>query len=249
MKNLIIKLGKTKLVLIITAVAIVLAIATDALIGYVLKHDINPAEDYLRAAIIPLFIAPIISWFFLNLLFEVNTLEQKMSRLAKFDELTGLLNRRAFYYACEALHEYAARNKQNYAVLSVDLDHFKRINDNLGHYAGDVVLRSFGDISNELSRKSDKVARFGGEEFVFFLPNTNLQEAQDFANRLYKKITKTQVLAEGNAIKYTVSTGIAVNEYTDELTLRDVLKHSDKALYQAKNNGRNQIVVYQNTSV
>lgn len=244
MRHTIFKLGRTKLVLAITVISIFLAVTFDIMIAEVLGHNLKPKEDYLRVAIIALLIAPSISWYLVGLLFELYKLEKKLMRLATYDELTGLFNRRAFYDSCDALHKYSIRTKRNYSILSVDLDGFKKINDDFGHASGDMVLSSFGKISNDLSRESDIVARFGGEEFIFFLPDTNLIEAQEFAKRLCKKIQMTDVIIDNNAIKYTVSIGIATNECIEDVALEELLKYSDKALYRAKNNGRNQIVMY-----
>lgn len=245
MRHTILKLGQIKLVFIITAIAIFLAITTDALIAEILRHNINPREDFLRAAIIPLLIAPFISWYLVGLLFELDKLEKKMTVLARYDDLTGLLNRRAFYDSAGALHKYSIRNKQNYAVLSVDLDYFKKINDKFGHSAGDAVLKSFGEISVSLSRSSDIIGRLGGEEFVFFLPNTNVIQAKEFAQRLYKKILITDIIFDNKDITYTISTGIAINECRENIPLENILQVSDIALYTAKNKGRNQIIVHE----
>jgi predicted signal transduction protein with EAL and GGDEF domain len=97
---------------------------TDALLAKILHHEFLASEDLLRAAIIPLLIAPFLSWYLVGLLFELDHLEQKMSLLATYDDLTGLLNRRAFFDSCEVLHKYSIRNKQNYSLLSVDIDYF-----------------------------------------------------------------------------------------------------------------------------
>jgi diguanylate cyclase (GGDEF)-like protein len=245
MKYEILKLSRIGLVLIITAIAVILAITTDMIIARLLNHDIEPLEDLLRAAIIPLLIAPFISWYLVGLLFELDRLEKKMTLLATYDDLTGLLNRRAFFGSCDAMHKYSIRNNKNYSVLSVDLDYFKKINDEFGHAGGDEVLKTFGKISNSLSRSNDIVARVGGEEFVFFLPNTNLKQAKEFSQRLYQKIQHTDVIVDKRCIKYTISTGIAINECIEDVELEEILKHSDKALYKAKNNGRNQIVMYE----
>jgi diguanylate cyclase (GGDEF)-like protein len=245
MKYEILKLSRIRLVLIITAIAVILAITTDMIIAHLLNHDIEPLEDLLRAAIIPLLIAPFISWYLVGLLFELDRLEKKMTLLATYDDLTGLLTRRSFFVSCDALHKYSIRNNKNYSVLSVDLDYFKKINDEFGHAGGDEVLKTFGKISNSLSRSNDIVARVGGEEFVFFLPNTNLKQAKEFSQRLYQKIQHTDVIVDKRCIKYTISTGIAINECIEDVELEEILKHSDKALYKAKNNGRNQIVMYE----
>ena len=245
MRHTILRFGRIKLVLIITVIAVLMAMATDTLLARILHHEFIVSEDLLRAAIIPLLIAPFISWYLVGLLFELDHLEQKMSLLATYDDLTGLLNRRAFFNSCEVLHNYSIRNKQNYSLLSVDIDYFKKINDKYGHATGDDVLKSFGQVSRELSRKSDVVGRLGGEEFVFLLANTNLKQANDFAHRLIEEVKATKVFSEDARIEYTISVGIAVNLCNDNSLLEETLKHSDKALYDAKNNGRNQVVVYE----
>lgn len=245
MRHATLKFGRIKLVLIITVIAVLLAMTTDILLAKILNHEIIVSEALLRAAIIPLLIAPFISWYLVGLLFELDHLEQKMSLLATYDDLTGLLNRRAFFDSCNVLHEYSMRNRQNYSLLSVDIDFFKKINDQYGHASGDEVLKSFGRVTSELSRKSDVAGRLGGEEFVFFLANTNLNQARDFAHRLSEEIKLTKVENENDPIAYTVSIGIAINRCDEDSSLEETLKRSDKALYTAKNNGRNQVVIYE----
>lgn len=168
-----------------------------------------------------------------------------MSILATYDDLTGLLNRRAFYESCKTIRNFSIRNKQAFCLLAVDLDFFKKINDNYGHSAGDAVLASFGLVATEVSRSSDVIGRVGGEEFAFFLPNTNLQQAEKFSQRLRTKIQSSQITSDGNIIQYTVSIGISINQSNETLSVDEVLKYADQALYKAKNTGRNQVAFYE----
>ena len=244
MNQKILKLGRIKLVLMITVIAVFLAITTDALIAEILSHDINLTEDLLRAAIIPLLIAPVISWYLVGILYELERLEKKMTLLANYDDLTGLLSRRAFYEACDILHKYSIRNKQNYSVLTIDLDYFKKINDKHGHAGGDEVLKLFGKVIKEFSRNSDLLGRVGGEEFSLFLPNTNLKQANDFSEKLRKAINSKRVFYSHIYIDYTVSIGISTNLCNKNIPLDKILKESDAALYLAKNKGRNQVAIH-----
>lgn len=131
-----------------------------------------------------------------------------------------------------------------FSVLSVDLDHFKSINDEYGHASGDKVLETFGDIAFQVARKSDLAGRMGGEEFAFFLPNTSAKQALDLSERLHEAIKKTTIEHDGCAIRFTLSIGIA--EFPKERVdnLEKSLSMADKAMYQAKKNGRNQSAIY-----
>jgi diguanylate cyclase (GGDEF)-like protein len=244
MKKQILKLGRNRLVLAITVTSTLMALVSDFTIAKVLGHNITPAEDLLRAAIIPFLIAPFVSWYLVGFLFELDKLEKKMSTLATFDDLTGAYNRRAFLKICESQHSYSLRKNEHYCLLMIDFDHFKKINDEYGHTAGDNVLASFGKISKELSRNSDVLGRLGGEEFAFFLPDTNVQQAREFAHRLQSIIKKTSIVFEGSRIKYTISIGIFMNFSNNEISLEEGLQKADKALYLSKKNGRNQISVF-----
>lgn len=244
MRHSVIKLGRIKLIFIITAISTFLAISIDYTIAQILNHSFEMSEDLVRASIIPLVIAPFISWYLVGILFEIDSLEKKMELLATYDDLTGFMNRRSFFNSCDVLHNYSMRNKQNYSIVSIDFDYFKKINDKYGHAAGDEVLSSFGRISGKLSRKSDILGRLGGEEFVFFLPDTNLNQARSFTEKLCEAIKNTKVTCNHTLVEYTISIGIAVNQCDANMTLEEVIKNSDEALYTAKNTGRNQTVLY-----
>jgi len=244
MKHRVIELGRKKLVLIVTLVSVFMAIVSDFTIAKILGHNILISEDLLRAAIIPLLIAPFVSWYLLGLLFELEKLEKKMSELATFDDLTKVYNRRSFHNICECLHNYSLRNKEKYSFLVIDLDHFKNINDEYGHAAGDKVLESFGKISQQLSRKSDVLGRIGGEEFAFFLSNTDKKHAGEFSNRLRQILSETHVVFEESCIQFTVSIGIFIYPCDETISFGKVMQNADKALYVAKKSGRNQISFY-----
>ncbi|MBL4772341.1 MAG: GGDEF domain-containing protein [Alcanivoracaceae bacterium] len=244
MKKKIQKLGKIKAVILITIISIVIVIALDVLIAKILNHELNQSEHLIRAALISIIIAPFVSAYLIGLIFAINTLENNITTLATYDELTGLLNRRVFYKACEKSHNYSIRNKQDYCILSIDMDDFKKINEKYGLAGGDQVLSVFGQLSLNVVRDSDIVARLGGEEFAFFLPNTNIEQAQILAERFCDKIRKKAVILGTQYIKYTVSIGISINHHNKDIPLEEALKMADDALHLAIEKGGNQVEVF-----
>lgn len=236
-------LGRIKSTILITLVAITLAVILDILLGKILGVPIG-SQDLTKACLIALIIAPFISWYPLGLLFKLDKLKKEMAILATYDDLTGLYNRREFNNQSEKLHQYSARHKQPYAILVIDLDNFKNINDQYGHPSGDSVLTEFGHILRQQSRSGDISGRLGGEEFGLFLPDTNLKQAENFAERLRETIASSQIACDNQLIQYTASIGVAGNASNPKLSIAQVFKNSDHALYIAKNNGRNQVSIF-----
>lgn len=174
---------------------------------------------------------------------EIHCLNRKLYEQANSDSLTGLYNRR---YFMQRLHEEISRSTRyhkSFSLLTVDLDHFKQINDNYGHATGDQVLTSVSNAIKESIRGSDISCRFGGEEFCILLPENNLQQALNEAERLRIKIELLQIERDGNEIAITASIGVAV--WHIGIHAEELLEHSDNALYQAKQSGRNQVRAYQ----
>lgn len=163
---------------------------------------------------------------------------QALQKLADTDSMTGLLNRRAFLpFAEDAWNDYK-RYDQTFSILMFDIDHFKRINDTFGHVAGDEVILAMGKIISAGIRATDKVARFGGEEFVVLLREADEAAALLMANRLRDKIAGTIVTAGKNRISFTSSVGCALGTASAR-DLEDVIQRADTALYKAKTSGRN----------
>ncbi|MFZ2404690.1 MAG: GGDEF domain-containing protein [Methylobacter sp.] len=157
------------------------------------------------------------------------------------DTLTGLPNRNAYN---ERLETELARWKRYHSPLSLivwDIDHFKNINDNYGHKAGDKVLLLIAKQLSDHSRTTDFISRFGGEEFTMLLPNTDIKAALVVANQLRKIIEKTGFNASGASVAITISCGIT--EFTDNDTDETAFDRADQALYQAKEQGRNRCCV------
>lgn len=170
---------------------------------------------------------------------ELEKANEKLKLLAQTDALTGISNRAHFMDIANIYFDIAKRNVSSLQVLSLDLDFFKQINDTYGHQAGDIVLVTFVEEISKLLRKSDIFGRIGGEEFCIVLQNTSRKGALSFAQRICKTIENTSVDFEGEKIKFTVSVGVA--DLEDEKSMLELIKKSDKALYKAKESGRNQV--------
>ena len=164
-------------------------------------------------------------------------------RLAAQDALTGVANRRALMLALERELARAARQRTPLALLMLDIDHFKRVNDHYGHLAGDQVLRHTVQVVGQRLRTQDLLGRYGGEEFLILLPDTDLAGAQQLGQLLCQAVQATRCDWHDQRIAVTVSIGISgvgVGEQTDWEAL---LLAADKALYRAKDNGRNRVEV------
>jgi|GEM_PF-1943890 len=171
---------------------------------------------------------------------------ERLACEARRDPLTGLANRRAFDESMLSVCSLARRHQQSLCVLSFDLDFFKRINDSYGHDGGDAVLRHVAASLQGLLRASDIAARFGGEEFVVALPQTQVNIALEVAERIRSSFAAQEVVFNGQAIRFTASFGLA-QVTQDELEVSEgihaALARADKALYVSKQEGRNCVTV------
>ncbi|MDG4554965.1 MAG: diguanylate cyclase [Candidatus Competibacter sp.] len=168
--------------------------------------------------------------------------ERKLRHLATTDPLTGLANRRQFLEQFGLELERFKRYAKPVALLMVDLDHFKQVNDQHGHAAGDAVLRHFAALARQALRKIDRIGRLGGEEFGALLPGTDEEGARQLAERLRKQVAESPAAAETGKIGFTVSIGITLFAPADTRT-DSILSRADHALYRAKNAGRNRVEV------
>jgi diguanylate cyclase (GGDEF)-like protein len=174
-----------------------------------------------------------------NLLRELEQVKVKLQTVAHYDALTNLPNRRAFndYFAEKLLHH--SQLKQSLAVMFLDIDHFKRINDSLGHDAGDELLKVVADRVRGVLRREDVIARLGGDEFCVLASLGNLAEARALSQRIMQRMKEPITLAGRNV---TMTTSIGISLYPDDgETCKELLKHADLALYQAKSSGRNNL--------
>lgn len=171
--------------------------------------------------------------------------QAKLEELATTDPLTGLLNRRFFFERFEEELDRAVRFNVPISVVMVDIDHFKHVNDHHGHLVGDQVLIEIAKRINSSLRKIDTVCRYGGEEFAILLPGTELSQAEQVAERVWRKVADTPIKRAGVEVNVSVSLGVANKEQKESMTGNILIDHADQALYAAKKAGRNQVKIYQ----
>lgn len=164
----------------------------------------------------------------------------RAEELAQLDPLTGLNNRRAFYDKTSALWSTALRNGRNASVMLMDIDSFKHINDTHGHAHGDQVLLAIAEKLKSSIRQGDVLARWGGEEFIVFMPETNPQEAKILAERLRTEIADIRVANPVGETAFTASFGVA-QKGSQHTTLDALIASADNLLYQSKQQGRNRV--------
>lgn len=168
-----------------------------------------------------------------------------LARLAAFDDLTGVYNRRSMSSALEAEVTRCVRYHHPLALLLLDLDHFKRVNDTYGHAAGDDVLRHFVQRVIPVLRATDILCRYGGEEFCVIMPETCQPNAVRAAERIRHLVEEEPFESDGFRIPVTVSIGLACLPQEFGGGPDALLEHADRALYEAKNSGRNRVVIFQ----
>jgi diguanylate cyclase (GGDEF)-like protein len=176
---------------------------------------------------------------------QVELLEQNdlLAKLARTDPLTGVYNRRFFIEALGREFDRSRRYENPLSLFIIDADHFKSINDLYGHDTGDSVLKALCDAGSSIFRKTDFFARIGGEEFEVILPHADQSQSYEVAERFLKRIEELTVKSEKGDVNFTVSIGIAsVDEQTKGV--ENLMKKADKALYLAKENGKNRIEAY-----
>ncbi len=173
---------------------------------------------------------------------EKTKLLQKLHSLASIDDLTRVYNRRYFFELFEIEIDRAQRKKQPLSLILIDLDKFKRVNDNYGHAVGDTVLKEVAAFCKNSLRRFDILGRYGGEEFIVFLPETKLSEAHMVAERIRTTIERTPITIGEKSLSITSSFGIASRESEAGITSDMLFALADKALYEAKEKGRNTVI-------
>lgn len=183
--------------------------------------------------------------------FDISThkqLESQLRELATCDSLTGLLNRRAFLERGTALLDHCRRHAKPCAVLMIDIDHFKRINDRYGHQTGDDSLRACAASIAGALREADILGRLGGEEFAALLPHSSTESAHLVAERIRDAISELQILSiASEPLRITVSIGMAEMAHRDA-GIETILAWADQALYRAKAAGRNKVLAYERST-
>ncbi|GAP08950.1 protein containing diguanylate cyclase (GGDEF) domain [Bellilinea caldifistulae] len=174
---------------------------------------------------------------------ETTRLIRRLDEQASTDELTGLLNRRSIMQIGSRLIEQLSSNGGWLGIVLMDLDHFKEINDSYGHQAGDTVLRCVGECLPKALRDEDVIGRWGGDEFVVFLPGADRPAAWQVAERLRAQVAACEPLKAVPTIRVSASFGVYAACVDGSVGMDDLMRAADQALYRAKNNGRNQSAV------
>ena len=172
----------------------------------------------------------------------VNHFQGRLEELATTDELTNLHNRRHFLNILEHEAVRATRYSHKVSLLMIDADHFKKINDNHGHQAGDIALQLMAKAIKDCLRQVDALGRLGGEEFAVLLPETGQEEAVEVAQRIRAAVESTPLRLHNQTLQVTVSLGVATSMH-GPVKVGTLLKKADMAMYQAKKQGRNQVCV------
>ena len=168
----------------------------------------------------------------------------RLHELSITDSLTGIFNRHHFFDLAEKELLRAERHQRHLSVVMIDLDHFKKVNDEFGHQVGDQVLQAVATRIHKNIRTIDIFGRYGGEEFVLLFPDTDLSSATKMAERLLALISAQPIDTQQGQVQVTISLGVAGHDPAKRITLDTLLDCADQALYDAKKAGRNQISIY-----
>ncbi|MCW5212623.1 diguanylate cyclase [Desulfobulbus sp. TB] len=174
---------------------------------------------------------------------------EQLKRLSTHDDLTGLYNRRHLVTSLEQEFSRCCCHGTELSLIMLDLDHFKSINDNFGHEFGDYVLKEFSKLLQISVHTSDLTFRFGGEEFIVLLPQIAALDAAETAEKIRRQCAETVIDDEKYAVKMTVSIGVTSYDKKMHTTASCMISFADKALYQAKEGGRNKIMIYRGKNI
>ena len=229
------RLGMLRVTFIMTVASAFLSVAVAWLLYRI--TDVGDVATHLKFAfIIPFFVTPGFSFLTALSLRESRRARRAAYEMARSDPLTGVANRRAFFEIDGEHRRAGDLVTEERALLFLDIDHFKKVNDTFGHEAGDAVLVHLADILRSHVRAGDIVARFGGEEFVIMARGCDSRHAQALASRILETVRSSQVMSAGQVIRYTVSIGLAVGGPDEHTT--DLLSGADAELYRVKEDGR-----------
>ena len=245
-KNWLLNLGKNRSVFLISLLSVVLAVLVAITLNY-FTRSVSLMEAISLSFAISIIVSPVIAWIFVGQFVRLEAAERHMRALATYDSLTGALSRQAFYYDVHHYLDNASYLNDHFVVMILDLDYFKRVNDERGHHVGDQVLKNFGRFLTNHLRSSDLIGRLGGEEFAVLLPQTLPHHAQNIADTLCTKLAAFDILGD-DTLYITISIGLVAHTHKTAPGVDLLLQQADQALYQAKQSGRNRAALYDTDS-
>lgn len=231
------RFGVLKVTLALTIVSILISILITTILTILLSGGIE-TSSIIIATVVPTIVAPLFAYITLRLTYRLNLAEERLRQLSITDELTQAHNRRYFIEMARKVVTGAKRYGDSFAIIILDIDDFKRINDTYGHVAGDKVLRVLSEICLTQIRDSDTFARYGGEEFALLVPRCCPADILKFAERIRIKLSEARVRYGQVDIQFTVSVGAGIFDSATP-DLDTILTRTDAALYAAKKQGKN----------
>ncbi len=240
-RRFILKQGVLKSALYITIISMIFSVVVAKLVSSFMPGG-SSNFNLVMAIIVPALVAPPFGYIFMKLYVELEEIREEIHELAITDDLTRTFNRRHFMKLAAQELERAKRYQHALSIIIFDIDDFKKVNDNYGHLCGDAVLRELSSTCLPILRQCDVFARFGGEEFILLLPETNEASALKVANRLCQLVAIHVVEYKGAQIRVTISAGVTTFKLTTD-TLDNLLNQADQALYLAKRLGKNRLEV------
>ncbi len=229
--------GPLRATLALTLAASAVALGSAVLV-WLLAGDAVLLPLLAAALLCAVSVTPLVAWPLLRLLADLEHKRAQLDVLATRDELTGVHNRRHFLVRADREWSRCRRYDMAAALLMIDVDLFKRVNDLHGHLAGDLMLREIARAAGDTLRQPDMLGRFGGEEFIVFLPHADPLGALDAAERIRERVAQLSFEWKGQAIRATVSVGVAALDASHD-SLAALIQDADQALYAAKDAGRN----------
>ena len=200
------------------------------------------ANAFYMAAFVPVVVTIPVCYATARMALQLSVAHARLKQLAHTDELTGLTNRRSFFERADEILDGAADNGEPLALLVIDADYFKQLNDTYGHATGDAALQFITERLESCVRKTDLLCRLGGEEFAILLHGMDEAGASRLADRILEKVANQPMVWDSKIIEMSVSCGIADTHVSYEMTA--LFKAADDALYAAKSDGRNRRVLY-----
>ncbi|WP_137226393.1 GGDEF domain-containing protein [Shewanella sp. MEBiC00475] len=229
--------GLINLAFFLTVIAIIIFLPTDSIphVTYSMEFKLRLILSFLTTT----FLSALYEYLRMISFKSALELGKKYQQLALSDPLTKLANRRNALTILQQEKSRTSRNDDPLSILLCDLDHFKMVNDKYGHNCGDMVLTELAQVFTKSVRQQDCVARWGGEEFLFILPQTSAEQAFVIAEKIRINVQRHSVYCHEQDISLTISIGIS--QLTDNQTIDEMINNADRYLYQAKKNGRNQV--------